>query len=133
MLWIDGVLALNPARSIVCPGVWASRVQPFAERWGGTFIALHEGESLEMKMSEADALLGTDHDGRVAFRDRWYGFADGLYAAARLLEVLVTCGRRDLAELLREIESPVSGVADQARESLLGTDISLQSLTRNDR
>lgn len=133
MLWIDGALALNPGRSIVCPGVWASRVQPFAERWGGTFIALHEGECLEMKMSEADALLGTDHDGRVAFRDRWYGFADGLYAAARLLEVLVTCGRRDLAELLREIESPVSGVADQARESLLGTDISLQSLTRNDR
>ncbi|MGQ0595424.1 MAG: hypothetical protein ACT4QB_23135 [Gammaproteobacteria bacterium] len=111
MLWIDGALALNPGRSIVCPGVWASRVQPFAERGGGTLIALHEGESLEMKMSEADALLGADHDGRFALRDRWYGFADGLYAAARLLEVLVTCGRQDLAELLREIESRVSGLA----------------------
>lgn len=111
MLWIDGALSLTPGRSIVCPGVWASSLQPCVERWGGTLIALHEGESLEMAMSEADALLGADHDGRVAFRDRWYGFADGLYAAARLLEVLVTCGRQDLAELLREIESRVSGVA----------------------
>lgn len=111
MLWIDGALALNPGRSIVCPGVWVSRVQPVAERSGGTIIALHEGESLERKMSEAGALLGAVHDGRVVFRDRWYGFADGLYAAARLLEVLVTCGRQDPAELLREIESRVSGVA----------------------
>jgi phosphomannomutase/phosphoglucomutase len=39
-------------------------------------------------MKETQAPLGGEMSGHVFFKDRWYGFDDGLYAGARLLEIL---------------------------------------------
>jgi len=47
------------------------------------------GHSLiKAKMRETGALLGGEGSGHICIRDRWYGFDDGLYAGARLLEIL---------------------------------------------
>ena len=47
------------------------------------------GHSLiKAKMLEVDALLGGEMSGHVFFRERWYGFDDGLYSACRLLEIV---------------------------------------------
>jgi phosphomannomutase/phosphoglucomutase len=47
------------------------------------------GHSLvKAKMRETGAPLGGEMSGHVFFKDRWYGFDDGLYAGARLLELL---------------------------------------------
>ncbi len=47
------------------------------------------GHSLvKAKMRETDAPLGGEMSGHIFFKDRWYGFDDGLYAGARLLELL---------------------------------------------
>lgn len=46
------------------------------------------GHSLiKAKMRETGALLAGEMSGHVFFKERWYGFDDGIYAAARLLEI----------------------------------------------
>jgi len=39
-------------------------------------------------MKESGALLAGEMSGHTFFKERWYGFDDGLYAGARLLEIL---------------------------------------------
>jgi phosphomannomutase/phosphoglucomutase len=39
-------------------------------------------------MRETGALLAGEMSGHVFFKERWYGFDDGLYTGARLLEIL---------------------------------------------
>ncbi len=47
------------------------------------------GHSLmKAKMKETGALLAGEMSGHIFFGERWYGFDDGLYSAARLLEIL---------------------------------------------
>src|SRR5690349_1879431 len=47
------------------------------------------GHSLiKAKMRETDAELAGEMSGHFFFRERWYGFDDGIYAAARLMEIL---------------------------------------------
>jgi len=48
---------------------------------------------MKRKMSETGALLGGEFSGHIFFNERWYGFDDGMYTAARLLEVLTLSGR----------------------------------------
>jgi len=47
---------------------------------------------VKAKMRETGAPLGGEMSGHVFFKDRWYGFDDGLYAGARLLELLSRVG-----------------------------------------
>ena len=47
------------------------------------------GHSLiKAKLKETGAPLAGEMSGHIFFNDRWYGFDDGLYTAARLLEIL---------------------------------------------
>lgn len=56
---------------------------------GGTPLMCRSGEvRIAGRMRESGALLSGELNGRIRFRDRWYGHSDGLYAAARLLEIL---------------------------------------------
>ena len=43
---------------------------------------------MKAKMRETGALLGGECSGHIFFKERWYGFDDGLYTAARLLEIV---------------------------------------------
>ena len=68
----------------------------------------HSGHSLiKRKMREVDAMLGGEYTGHICFRDRWNGFDDALYCAARLLEVLGLEGRT-LTELVNDLPRTVS-------------------------
>ncbi|RZI39841.1 phosphomannomutase/phosphoglucomutase, partial [Herbaspirillum sp. HC18] len=56
---------------------------------GGVPLMWKTGHSLvKAKLRETGAPLGGEMSGHVFFKDRWYGFDDGLYAGARLLELL---------------------------------------------
>ncbi|MDA8383110.1 MAG: phosphomannomutase/phosphoglucomutase, partial [Betaproteobacteria bacterium] len=58
-------------------------------RHGGKPLLWKTGHSLiKAKMKETGALLAGEMSGHVFFKERWYGFDDGLYAGARLLELL---------------------------------------------
>ena len=64
---------------------------------------------MKAKMKETGALLGGEFSGHIFFMERWYGFDDALYAAARLLEVISGDGRYSseiFAELPDSINTP---------------------------
>ena len=57
---------------------------------GGEPIMAKTGHSLiKAKMQETGALLAGEMSGHIFFKERWYGFDDALYSAARLLEILI--------------------------------------------
>jgi phosphomannomutase / phosphoglucomutase len=57
----------------------------------GSPIMWRTGHSLiKAKMRETDAALAGEMSGHFFFKERWYGFDDGLYAGARLLEILAS-------------------------------------------
>jgi len=66
---------------------------------GGVPLMWKTGHSLiKAKMQETKALLAGEMSGHVFFKDRWFGFDDGLYTAARLLELLFNS--QDTLELM---------------------------------
>lgn len=70
---------------------------------GGRPLMWKSGHSmLKAKMKETNALLAGEFSGHVIFSERWYGFDDGLYAGARLLEVL-SLDYRSSAEAFMEL------------------------------
>jgi phosphomannomutase / phosphoglucomutase len=62
---------------------------PWIRRHGGAPLLCRTGHSfIKEKMKETGALLAGEMSGHVFFKERWFGFDDGLYAGARLLEIL---------------------------------------------
>ncbi|HEX5756011.1 MAG TPA: phosphomannomutase/phosphoglucomutase, partial [Arenimonas sp.] len=91
MLFAADVLERNPGASIIydvkCSGHLATHIL----RHGGSPLMWKTGHSLiKAKMRETEAELAGEMSGHFFFRERWYGFDDGMYAAARLLEILST-------------------------------------------
>lgn len=89
MLFSEDVLARNPGAEILFD-VKCSRLLPqVISRAGGKATMWKTGHSLiKRKMKESGALLAGEMSGHIFFKERWYGFDDGLYSAARLLEIL---------------------------------------------
>jgi phosphomannomutase/phosphoglucomutase len=91
MLLAADVLERNPGAVILydvkCTGHLASHIL----RHGGSPLMWKTGHSLmKAKMKETGAELAGEMSGHFFFKERWYGFDDGIYAAARLLEILAT-------------------------------------------
>lgn len=61
---------------------------------GGRPIRYKTGHSfIETKMKESGALLAGETSGHIFFAENWYGFDDGMYAAARIVELLSRSGK----------------------------------------
>ena len=89
MLFAADVLTRHPGRDILYDVKCTRHIGPWVERHGGRPLMWKTGHSLvKAKMRETGAPLGGEMSGHVFFQDRWYGFDDGLYAGARLLELL---------------------------------------------
>ena len=91
MLLAADVLERNPGACIVydvkCTGHLAAHIL----RHGGSPLMWKTGHSLiKAKMKETGAELAGEMSGHFFFKERWYGFDDAIYAAARLLEILAT-------------------------------------------
>jgi phosphomannomutase/phosphoglucomutase len=89
ILFARAVLAANPGGEIIYD-VKCSRTLPAAiEAAGGKATMWRTGHSfIKKKLKETGALLAGEMSGHIFFKERWYGFDDGLYTAARLLELL---------------------------------------------
>jgi len=75
---------------------------------GGRPLMWKTGHSLvKAKMHETGALLAGELSGHIIFKERWYGFDDGIYACARLLEILAS-DPRSSAEIFAELPESVS-------------------------
>lgn len=89
MLFAADVLSRNPGAKIIFDVKCTRNLAPWIRQHGGTPVMWKTGHSfIKSKLIEEKALLAGEMSGHLFFKERWYGFDDGLYAGARLLELL---------------------------------------------
>ena len=94
ILFSRDVLAERPGAAIVSEVKCSQTLYDDIEKHGGRAIMWKAGHSLiKSKMKEEHALLAGEMSGHIFFRHRYFGFDDGIYSAARLLELVARDGR----------------------------------------
>ena len=89
MLFAEDVLTRNPGKEIIYDVKCTRNLAKWVKAKGGVPLMWKTGHSLvKAKLRETGAPLAGEMSGHVFFKDRWYGFDDGLYTGARLLEIL---------------------------------------------
>lgn len=108
MLFAGDVLKRNPGAGIIYDVKCSRGVEQVIRAHGGQPLMWKTGHSLiKAKMRETGALLAGEMSGHIFFGERWFGFDDGLYAAARLLEILAADGR-DSSEVFAALPDSVN-------------------------
>jgi len=101
------ILSRHPGAVVVSEVKCSQRLYDDIEARGGHGIMWKAGHSLlKAKMRETGALLGGEMSGHLFFADRYFGFDDGIYAGARMIEILAR-SRRSLADLLGDLPRTV--------------------------
>lgn len=89
MLFAQDVLSRVPGGEILFDVKCTQRLAPAIRAAGGKPLMFKTGHSLiKAKMKEIGSPLGGEMSGHIFFKERWFGFDDGTYAGARLLEIL---------------------------------------------
>lgn len=97
IIWPDRLLLLmaqymlveQPGATIMYDVKSTNMLEEVISRAGGNPVMTPSGHSvIKSLMQEHNAMLAGEMTGHFFFRDRWYGFDDALYSAARLLELL---------------------------------------------
>lgn len=89
MIYAREILKTNPGATVISEVKASNRLFKDILDHGGAPIMWKTGHSLiKKKMKETGALLAGEMSGHMFFKDRYYGFDDAIYAAARLLEIL---------------------------------------------
>jgi phosphomannomutase len=89
MLFATDVLSRNKGGTIIFDVKCTQRLAPTIRAAGGKPLMWKTGHSLvKAKMKELKAPLAGEMSGHIFFGERWYGFDDATYTAARLLEIL---------------------------------------------
>ncbi len=89
MLLAKDILARNPGGDVVFDVKSSRLLNSVVSNSGGRPIMWKTGHSqMRAKVLETGAMIGGEYSGHIFIKDRWFGFDDGLYAAARLIEIL---------------------------------------------
>jgi phosphomannomutase/phosphoglucomutase len=89
MLFAKDVLSRVPGGQIVYDVKCTRNLAPWIRDAGGAPLMWNTGHALiKAKLKETGAPLAGEMSGHMFFKERWYGFDDGLYAGARLLEIV---------------------------------------------
>jgi phosphomannomutase / phosphoglucomutase len=107
MLFAADVLSRNPGAKIIFDVKSTRHLFKWIRDHGGEPLMWKTGHSLiKSKMKETGALLAGEMSGHMFFKERWYGFDDGLYAGARLLECL--SAQPDISAALHDLPNAIS-------------------------
>ena len=108
ILYSRDIISRNPGAHIIYD-VKCSRLLPAAiEEAGGKAEMWKTGHSfIKARLKETGGLLGGEMSGHIFFKERWYGFDDALYSAARLLEI-ISRDSRSVSEIFGEIPNSVN-------------------------
>jgi phosphomannomutase/phosphoglucomutase len=107
MLFAADVLTRHPGAEIIFDVKCTRNLFPWIRGHGGRPLMWKTGHSLiKSKLKETGAPLAGEMSGHIFFKDRWYGFDAGLYAGARLLE-LVSRGQ-DASRILEALPDSIS-------------------------
>lgn len=108
MLFAQDIVSRNPGADIIYDIKCTRHLNAVISKFGGRPIMWKSGHSLiKEKMLETGALLGGEYTGHICFKERWFGFDDGIYSAARLIEIITTSGMT-LEDLLAEFPTSVA-------------------------
>ena len=108
MLYSKDVLSRNPGAEIIFDVKSSRNLANFIEQAGGVATMWKTGHSfIKNKMKETGALLAGEMSGHIFFKERWYGFDDGLYSAARMLEIL-SADNRAVSKIFNELPNDIS-------------------------
>ncbi|QJD31258.1 phosphomannomutase/phosphoglucomutase [Methylococcus geothermalis] len=122
MLFAADVLSREPGADIIYDVKCTRHLAGYILRHGGRPLMWKTGHSLiKAKMKETGALLAGEMSGHFFFKERWYGFDDGIYACARMVEILSADPRPTaevFAELPDSVNTPELGVRLQEGENL---------------
>lgn len=89
MLFARDILARSPGADVLFDVKCSRQLNQLVTSYGGRPIMWKTGHShMKSKMIETGALIGGEYSGHIFIKDRWYGFDDGLYTLARLLEII---------------------------------------------
>jgi len=90
MLFAEDVLSRQPGARIIYDVKCTRLLAPAIKAAGGVPMINRTGHSFMKAALKAhpDAALAGEMSGHIFFKERWYGFDDGLYTGARLLEIL---------------------------------------------
>ena len=89
MLFAADVLSRVPGGEIIYDVKCTRLLDPWVAKHGGKATMWKTGHALvKAKLKETGAPLAGEMSGHIFFKERWFGFDDGLYAGARLLEIL---------------------------------------------
>ncbi|TGD72746.1 phosphomannomutase/phosphoglucomutase [Mangrovimicrobium sediminis] len=93
MIFAQDVVSRNPGADVVFDVKCSRNLTDLITQCGGRPVLCRTGHAfMKQKMAETGALLGGEFSGHMFFGERWFGFDDGMYAAARLAEILSTQG-----------------------------------------
>jgi phosphomannomutase/phosphoglucomutase len=94
ILYARDVLSRHPGGEIIYDVKCSRTLAEAIAAAGGKGTMWKTGHSfIKAKLKESGALLAGEMSGHTFFKERWYGFDDGLYTAARLLEILARDAR----------------------------------------
>lgn len=108
ILYARDVLSRNPGAEIIFDVKSSRNLAQAIEQAGGKATMWKTGHSfIKNKMKETGAMLAGEMSGHIFFKERWFGFDDGLYAAARMLEIL-SADARPVSKIFDELPDDVS-------------------------
>jgi phosphomannomutase/phosphoglucomutase len=108
MLYAMDVLSRNPGALIIYDIKSTNHLAKLITEYGGQSLMWKTGHSImKAKLEETGALLAGEMSGHIFFKERWYGFDDGLYTAARLLEI-VAKDTRSVSELFAVLPNSIN-------------------------
>ena len=102
-IFARAILAEHPGATFIAEVKCSKNLYDDIARHGGKAIMWRTGHSLiKQKMLETGALLAGEMSGHMFFKDRWFGFDDGIYASVRLVE-LVSASSEPLSTWLKDM------------------------------
>ena len=103
MLFAQDISSRNPGSSVVFDVKCSRELGNMITQAGSRPVMYKTGHSnIKAKMTELDAIFAGEYTGHFYFKDRWYGFDDGIYAAMRLAE-LISSSNESLDERLQTL------------------------------
>jgi len=89
MLFIRDIVPRYQHPNVVFDVKCSNLLSTLIEENGGTPVMSRSGHSfMKQKMQDSNAVVGAEFSAHVFIKDRWFGYDDGMYAAARFLEIL---------------------------------------------
>ena len=106
ILFSRKVLESNPGGTVVFDVKCSKLLSDEISRLKGNPLICKTGHTfIKQKIRETSAFLGGEMSGHIFFNDRWPGFDDGIYAGARMLEIIANSSERNIFESIPNLVS----------------------------